>query len=362
MYRVIGFGTHRSRHNEFLKHTEKILSNALKYYSMLILNILKKIKEPIYIIIDDTSNKKRGKHIEAAFKFFDHVTSQYIVGQQAVCMIILYRGLVIPYSIDVYVPKEQSKTLGVPFVEKTKMAYLMLKSFEPDKGQSVYVLTDPYYAASEIINYCREKKYSFISVLKSNRVFWINNHRTNVQKYQRNNIRKRRNKQSVLIGRNRYVTITRQVDLKSGGAVKVVFSKSASHRTVKAFFTTNTALPTKKILEAYSKRWNIETFFKMSKQHLGLKAYQNRNLTTIKSRLILSLFAYDLLTHAFINDMHEKGKSLTKKNVAHFSILQMIDHIKYLVNIDTIAWCDEQKQNISKNKFISILKKFLIAA
>jgi len=45
---------------------------------MLILNLLRKDGEAVYFIIDDTFNKKRGKHILAAFKFFDHISKQYI--------------------------------------------------------------------------------------------------------------------------------------------------------------------------------------------------------------------------------------------------------------------------------------------
>ena len=45
---------------------------------MLIFQLLKKPGKAIYFIIDDTSNKKRGKHIIAAFKFFDHTSKQYI--------------------------------------------------------------------------------------------------------------------------------------------------------------------------------------------------------------------------------------------------------------------------------------------
>src|SRR4030042_4476412 len=95
MVRVLSFGSHRSKHNEFLKDCSTILSKVLKFYSMLILQLLKKSKGSVYFIIDDTTNKKRGKHILAAFSFFDHASNQYIWGQQLVCEIIEYRRMVI---------------------------------------------------------------------------------------------------------------------------------------------------------------------------------------------------------------------------------------------------------------------------
>ena len=110
--KVLSFGSHISKHNEFLNDCSSILSNVLKFQAMLILNLLKKSGEAIYCIVDDTSNKKRGKHILAAFTFFDHTCKQYIWGQQLVCSIIEYRSIVIPYAIEVYIPKQTAQANG----------------------------------------------------------------------------------------------------------------------------------------------------------------------------------------------------------------------------------------------------------
>lgn len=358
MFKILEFGSHRSKHNEFLINSSSTISKVLKFYAMLILSKLYKANEPIYFIIDDTSNKKRGKHIQAAFKFIEHTTKQYIWGQQLVCTIIEYRGFVIPYAIEVYVTKEQSKSLNQEFRKKTNIALDMLKEFEADSNQEVIVLADCYYASNPMIKYCRGEKYSFISVLKSNRIFRVNNRGTNVKKYSKNLFRTKKRKRIVKIKAKKYYTVTRQVSLKTGGVVKLVFSKQQSHRTALAVFTTNTALPVNKILEAYHKRWSIEVFFKMSKQYLGLKAYQNRNLNAIKSFIGLSLCANNLLTHVFINDIREKGQKITAKKSAHFNVRAMIDRVRYIATIDTIDFINNNSKNIDTNE----LKKFLLAA
>jgi IS4 transposase len=90
---------------------------------------------------------------------------------------------------------------------------------------------------------------------------------------------------------------------------------------VKVLFTTNAALPIESILTAYQKRWSIEVFFKMSKQYLGLRAYQNRNLHAVESAIRLSLISYNLLTHVFLEEKRAQGKKLTDKNLAQFSVL-----------------------------------------
>jgi len=131
---------------------------------------------------------------------------------------------------------------------------------------------------------------------------------------------------------------------------------------VKVIFTTNAALPIESILTAYQKRWSIEVFFKMSKQYLGLKAYQNRNLKAIESAVRLSLISYNLLTHVFINEKRAQGKRLTENNLAQFSVLSMRDRIRQIAMTDSIEYCLEQNINKSKNKLIKEIKQMFLAA
>ncbi len=107
---------------------------------MLILNLLRKDGEAVYFIIDDTFNKKRGKHILAEFKFFDHISKQYIWGQQLVCAIIEYRGISIPYAIEVYIPKDTAEAKGYEFKKKTQIALEILKEFEANEKEEVFVV------------------------------------------------------------------------------------------------------------------------------------------------------------------------------------------------------------------------------
>src|SRR4030042_5697387 len=158
MVKVLSFGSHRSKHNEFLNDCSGLLSKVLKFYSMLILHLLKKSNEALYFIIDDTTNKKRGKHILTAFKLFDHTSKQYIFGQQLVCAIIEYRGIAIPFAIEVYVPQKNVEEIGTAFKKKTLIASEILKEFSADENQEVFVVADTYYASPLIMKVCRQRK------------------------------------------------------------------------------------------------------------------------------------------------------------------------------------------------------------
>jgi SRSO17 transposase len=369
MVKVLSFGSHISKHNEFLNDCSVILSKALKFQAMLILNLLKKSGEAIYFIIDDTANKKRGKHILAAFKFFDHISKQYIWGQQLVCAILEYRGIAIPYAIEVYIPKDTAKANGYEFKKKTQIAADILNEFEADEKQPVFVVADTYYASPSIMKLCRSCKYSFVSMLKTNRILWesipsgkVLNKQMCVSSYTKRCFPKKKRNRVIKIGSKKYQIHSQKVILKTGGAVKIVCTRSLSHCTVKTIFTTNTALPIESILIAYNKRWPIEVFFKMSKQYLGLRAYQNRNLNAIQSAVRLSLMSYNLLTHAFIEKVRAQGKRLTDKRLAQFSVLDTRDHLRRIAMIDSIDYCLEQNVNKSKNILIKEIKKLSLAA
>ena len=362
MIKVLSFGSHRSKHNEFLNDCSAILSKALKFYAMLILQLLKKSGEAIYFIIDDTTNKKRGKHILAAFSFFDHTSKQYIWGQQLVCAILEYRGIIIPYAIKVYIPQDEAKSKDYPFKKKTQMASDILAEFEADEKQEVFVVADTYYASPLIMTLCRQNGYNFVSMLKTNRILNAAQKQMNVLSYTKKFFNKKNRNRIIKLGTNKYQVHSQKVVLKSGGAVKIVCTRSLSHCTVKTIFTTNTALPIESILAAYSKRWSIEVFFKMSKQYLGLRSYQNVNLPAIESSVRLSLISYNLLTHVFIKEKRAQGKKLTDKNLAQFSILAMRDRLRQMAMIDSIEYCLEQNVNKSKNKVVKEIKKMLLAA
>jgi len=366
MVKILSFGSHRSKHNEFLNDCSFILSKVLKFYAMLIVQLLKKSDEAIYFIIDDTTNKKRGKHIIAAFNFFDHTSKQYIWGQQLVCAVIEYRGIVIPFAMEVYIPKENVKSTENLFRKKTTIASEMLRKFEADEKQiicgGVFVVADTYYACPLLFELCRQRNYSFVSMLKTNRILHIDKKQMNVEQYTKRYFKGRNKNRIIKIGSNKYRVYSQKVVLKSGGAVKLVCTRNTSHCTVKVIFTTNAALPIESILKAYQKRWSIEVYFKMSKQYLGLRAYQNRNLKAVQSAVRLSLISYNLLTHVFINEKRAQGKRLTEKNLAQFSVLSMRDRIRQIAMSDSIEYCLEQTISKSKNKVIKEIKNMLLAA
>ncbi len=77
--------------------------------------------------------------------------------------------------------------------------------------------------------------------------------------------------------------------------VLLCYPKGAFHQSkaLRVFISTNVALSTQQILDTYTERWNIELFFRESKQKLSLDKYQIREQTGIERYWpIMSLVHY----------------------------------------------------------------------
>lgn len=371
--RVLAFGTHRTKHNAFLQHSDKLLGKALRFYAMKLIALLEQAQEALYVIIDDSKTAKRGKHVQAAFRLFDHTTQRFLWGHQFVCVTLLYRGIAIPYAIELYRCKADCHKRHLPFRKLTQIAEDLIAGL-PDFGMKrVYVLADTYYASKQIIRAARGRGFHFVSFLKSNRRLVIDGRGTSVSKFLKRSFRNTRKRWISLAptSRGRYATLQQECSLPGMGDVSVVFSQKKGRRTVLPLFTTDRSLTTKEIIAIYRKRWSIEVLFKQTKQYLGLTAYHHRDesrLVGMRTHLQLVLLAYALLTHLFLTEQRAQGKKFTTKLLATFSPRETQQRIRALVAVDTLdciedripkRWLPTQRY---KEQIIDQVKSYLLAA
>lgn len=79
----------------------------------------------------------------------------------------------IPWDVRLYVKKEHSPELRIPFKKITALAAELIRFFEPPEGVNVLVLFDSYYLCTKVTQACRSKKFHFVSTLKSNRNLYV---------------------------------------------------------------------------------------------------------------------------------------------------------------------------------------------
>ncbi len=105
----------------------------------------------LLFIIDDTQTLKRAKKMDAVGKLFHHASGKYGTGHTIVKISLYYRGVTIPWGSWLYVKKEHTANLGIPFNKLTELAADAIKSAALPQGFDVTVLFDAFYYGRNVL-------------------------------------------------------------------------------------------------------------------------------------------------------------------------------------------------------------------
>jgi hypothetical protein len=220
--------------------------------------------EVLYLILDDNRMAKRGKKMDWVSKMYDHKTKRFIHGHIALSAAICFRGVMIPWRIELYKPKGHP---GPRHRKLTAMAAQMIRAFAAPAGLKVRVLFDAFYLCPTTVRACEDKAFCFFSVAARNRNFTTGQGKRRkrrqiaawmpgVLRHQGRNVRMRRS-------RNKRASLRiacRDGHLNKVGPVRIVFSKRPAGPWKKciAIVTNETGLKPRQIVEIYERRWGIE--------------------------------------------------------------------------------------------------------
>jgi len=258
---------------------------------------------PLNLLFDDTQKKKRGKQMDALSKIFLHAEKAYAQGHTILGCALVYRGVVIPYAVRLWMPKtfcaktRQKSYEGEP-IEYRKLTEMVGQIVADFPLAKVTVLFDAYYLCPAVTRACEAKHYHYVGVAKKNRNFFPDGRDRDKRKlatYGKNLLR-REGRPTACRGK-KYRLAERVGRLSSLGRVKLVFSRRANDRSWIAMATNATRWGALRVLNHYLNRWPIEVLFKESKQYLGLGDYQVLRYRGIERYLCLVLIAHLLLTH-----------------------------------------------------------------
>lgn len=318
--------------------------------------------ESIDLILDDSKKAKRGKSMDAVGWLFDPVANKSIQGQNYLVAVLRFRGFLIPFAAEIYVKKEQVKALGLKHRKLTTIAAQLIQKFDPPFDLNVRVLFDRFYLCQTVAEVIRAKDFHWLSVLKSNRVFFKNGRRLSVASHGRNQFR--RNKRKIkrcheIRGKKRVTYIYLDagiVTLKKIGQVRLIYSKKGSNGKFLAIVSSDLEASAEEILFGYANRFFIEQFFKDCKQLLGLGQHQNRDYRAAVVHLHLVCFSYALLTHLAISNSSAKTKN---RNRNCHSVMKLQCQLRRVIFEETL----EVLQSESKpQRLIKRLKRLMLRA
>jgi hypothetical protein len=273
--------------------------------------------DTLYLVVDDTQKRKRGKLMAAVSKIFLHAEKVYAHGHTILGMAWVYRGVVVPCAVRLWASRDSCrKSQSEPdpidrleFRTLTGMAADVVAGLQLPPGVRPIVLFDSYYLCHEVAQACEHRGWKYVGAAKKNRNFFPDGRpcdRRKLGTYGREVLR--RDGRSVKVRGKEYRLAERVGHLKHLGRVKLVFSRRPCDAAWVCLVTNETRWSKSTVLSHYLRRWGIEVFFKASKQNLGLGDYHLLRYRGIERYLCLVLIAYLLLTHLALDAPDAKAQ------------------------------------------------------
>lgn len=272
------------------------------------------VGQPLYLAIDDTQIQKRGSCMEGVSKLFLHSEKKFAIAHSVVVAAFIYRGIVIPYALRLWLSKEvckqlQQKDRSIRFRTMTELASDCVRSLPSSLG-NVTVVFDCYYLCKTVINVCKEKGLHYVGAVKSNRkikkdVYAKTSAQVGVYS---NGFLAQGGRLFKIKGSVAFHRIAAKICyLVKAGTVKLVFSRRIGDNQAIVLATNNINCPARKVVEIYRNRWQIEVLFKSAKQNLGMGDYQFLKRRAIERYLHLVMISHIFLTHLAYQELNEKS-------------------------------------------------------
>jgi hypothetical protein len=321
----------------------------------------------VYLVLDDTQQRKRAKRMDAVSKLFLHAEKVYATGHTIVGGALVYRGVVIPYAVRLWAneqfctqsQKQDSAEDRIEFHKITALAAEMVQDFSLPGQEKVIVLFDAYYLCSPVVRVCDARNFTYIGVSKKNRNFFPDGRDRDKRKVGRYGANVLAKEGWLMRVRGKTYRLAQRVGRMSKlGRVKLVFSRRPGERGWITMVTNRLRWGEKTVLTHYLTRWGIEVLWKMSKQYLGLGDYQVLRYRAVERYLHLVLIAHLLLTHLGLTAPDAQAK--VKESCADLSlpsIPQLQQNLRALIWEDIIQAMERgSRQRTMARKLKKILR------
>jgi len=326
--------THRTNHGEFLWRSSWDESTIMQQIALdMLRNLFTEEDKHLFFIIDDTQTLKRAKKMEGVGKLHHHATGKYGTGHTILKVCLYYHGVTIPWASLLYIKQEHAGKLNVPFYKLTELAGWAIREADLPEKFKVTVLFDAFYLCPNVVNACKERKWHYIGVGKSNRWFTAGSTKRKLAKYGRNVLRNSGIWCNItgLRKTKKYRLAERTGKLNKLGTVKIVFSRRKGENKHIALVTDDLHAVMKTIVADYLKRWSIEMLIKDEKQHLGLGDYRVKRYRAVVRHLHLVDCAYACLTHMGLKTQCAQGHNKSKKVLRLEPISKLKDRMRRIV-------------------------------
>jgi hypothetical protein len=245
-------------------------------------------REKVLIVDDSTLSRNRSKTAELLARVFDHTENKYLKGYRflSICWSDGASFLPLDFALLSSTNKKNRLQEATKNIDKRTCGYKrrleaqtptpellepMVKRILNTGVRARYLLMDSWFMMPKTIARLKNHIHPLGMIKKSSKIHYIFKGQTVSVKTLYRRVKKKPGKARI--------PASARVTLKSGDEAKIVFVRDRRRKSDwLALLTTDVDLPDEEVVRLYGKRWDIEVFFKMSKQHLGLeKGVQTRD-------------------------------------------------------------------------------------
>lgn len=264
-------------------------------------------RESVLIIDDSPYERSRSKMVELLSRVWDHSTKRYIKGFRMLTICWSDGASCLPLDFSLLSSSDAQKRIcdnqklldqrccayqrrKEAITKSTELLETMVKRILAKGIQAQYLLMDSWFMMPATIAILAEH-IDVIGMVKNTPKIYYNykGERVDIKTIYRR-LKKRRGKAKILANAN--------VELKDGLTAKLVFVRDKRKKDWLAILSTNTMLSDEDIIRIYGKRWDIEVFFKMAKQHLKLaKEIQCRDFDALIAHTTIVFMRYMFLAY-----------------------------------------------------------------
>ena len=264
-------------------------------------------RESVLIIDDSPYDRSRSKTVELLSRVYDHSTGRFIRGFRMLTICWSDGASCLPVDFALLASKQASNRFceSRKCLDKRCCAYQrrkeatekatahlqdMVKRVLAVGIRAKYLLMDSWFTAPATVIALNQHLPVIGMVKKSSKVYYgFQGHRLSVPDIYRR-LNKRRGRAKILVG----ATVT----LGQKTPARLVFVRDRRKKDWLVILSTDTQLPDDDIVRIYGKRWDIEVFFKMAKQHLKLvKEIQSRDFDALIAHTSIVFMRYMFLAY-----------------------------------------------------------------
>ena len=247
------------------------------------------------VSIDDTLLHKTGKKMPGAGKLFDHAEGRCVHAQNIVTSNYVDKYKEYPINLRQSFKHDSEEAKQQGFKTKINLAMELVRDCEKRGIPVVTYVYDNWFLCRELAECIESYGKNWVSRIKSNRIIFVSGERMSVSEFEKTIPRNKF--KEIEVKDKTYWTFTKVVSVSKLSKLRLVISYDNKELEGNpAFLVTNCKYwDAKRIVYSYSLRFSIETFYKDTKQNLGLGSCQLRSLEGTRRHWSLVNSAYSLL-------------------------------------------------------------------